>query len=321
MSTSRRSRYREYLGFTITFSSMLTITLAISLLCGMTVPLDSCTHDIGILLALFYFITEVGILAMLLSWNLPLTNKEHNFIDGTGLYICFTPSIASICNLILMIDVHAKCRNQLATHIMALYWIAVLLSLCMLVGAILLGLTAICSRMSKINSMIKRIIEKKRRNDKHDAIIRSMSGDIMRSQRLSISTLSQYTSFMRQQNINFRRQGYSEDGVFEIMPHEFASHATVIYALFTDISHISDAHTCSICNHAIIGGHRVMKAIKCLPRKYLNQDRAYHTSCLMAMLTAVYHGSDKCRLSLFLKILIDKIREHAEDGGVNAIET
>ena len=80
MSTSRWRRCRENLGITITLSSTLTITLAISLLCGMTVPLDSCTHDIGILLPVCYFITELGILAMLLSLILPLTHDEHIFI-------------------------------------------------------------------------------------------------------------------------------------------------------------------------------------------------------------------------------------------------
>ena len=358
MSTSRRTRYSDYLWFTI--------TLAISLLCGMTVPLDSCTHDIGILLAVFYFIAELGILAILLALILPLTDDEQDFIGRTGVYTCFTSSFASICNLILMLDVHAKCRNQLATHIMALYWIAVLFSLCMLVGVIVF-LILLCRWDSVIKRMIKRMIDKKRRNDKHKAIIRSMSGDIMRSQRLSISTLSQYISFTRGDIImphdfdrmphefdrmphefdrmphefdrmphefdrmphafdrmqhefdrmphEFDRMPHAFDRMpheFDRMPHEFASHATVIYALFTDISHISDAHTCSICSHAIIGGHRVSKAIV---------GRPCHTSCLMAMLTAVYHDSDMDKVESFLETLIVKIQKYAQDGGVNAIET
>ena len=96
------------------------------------------------------------------------------------------------------------------------------------------------------------------------------------------------------------------------MPHEFASHAIVIYALFTGISHISDAHTCNMCGHAIKGGHRVSKKIV---------GRACHTSCLMAMLTAMYRDSDYRELGSTLETLIDKIQEYAQDGGVNAIET
>ena len=293
MSTSRESRYSDHLGITITISIMMIITLAISLLCGMTVPLDSCTHDIGILLAVYYFITELSILAMLLAYILPLTYDEHNFIGFTGMFICFTPSITSICNLILMLDVHAKCRNQLAIHIIILYWIAVLSSLCMLVVVMVYGLILICSR----NSVIYWMIDKKWRNDKHKAIIRSMSGDIMVSQRLSISTLSQYINLTR------------ED---DIMPHELASHATVIYALLTDISHISATYTCSICNHDIIGGHRVSGDL---------QGDACHTSCLMAMLIGMYHDSDNDELSSFLKTLIDTIQEYSQDVDVNAIET